>query len=142
MLASLFIGQTFAEDHGHNEHSQHSQKELTLNEGKKWEIDEVMKKNMGAIIQERKIIKALTNSKKANKDDYKKLSELIATSTQDIASNCKMEPKADHTFHAILADLLIVSEHLKGSKAPKHAMEKLDGALKTYNQFFNHPQSK
>jgi hypothetical protein len=53
-----------------------------------------------------------------------------------------MEQKADETFHTVLADLLIVSEHLKDSKMPTHAMEKLDKTLKTYNQYFNHPVSK
>jgi protein-tyrosine-phosphatase len=144
-LTSLIIGQTFAEDSDHKEHSEHSKhskSSLALNNGKKWEIDQAMSENMSAIMEENKKITDLANSNKAKKEDYNKLSDIIAKSAQNIASNCKMEQKADETFHTVLADLLIVSEHLKDSKMPTHAMEKLDKTLKTYNQYFNHPVSK
>lgn len=141
-LTSLIIGQTFAEESSHNEHSKHSKSDLTLNNGQKWEVDQVMNKNMSAIIKEKKKVTDLMISTKVKKEDYNKLSDLIATATQDIAKNCKMGPKADQTFHAILADLILVSEHLKESKTPNHAMKKLEYALQTYNQYFNHPISK
>lgn len=131
-LLGLFIGNVFAEEH-HDKHHDHSMKSLSLNNGKKWEVDQTMRDNMEAIN---------TQFKKLNKNNYSELSKVISNSAQNIASNCKMVEKQDETFHTVLGDLLSVSEDLKDSKKAKHATEKLTSTLKVYTQYFNHTFSK
>lgn len=143
-LGLLVTGQLIAKESTHDkhtEHSKHSSNKLTLNHGKKWDIDQVMNENMSAIMKENKKVATLTSAKKATKEDYNRLSDLIATSAQNIVTKCKLSPQADEVFHSILADLYTVSEHLKDSKTPMHAIEKLDKTLKSYIQYFNHPAS-
>ena len=120
-LLSLFTGNIFAEEHHGKHHDKaeeekrHSIKSLSLNDGKKWEVDQTMRDNMEAINAQ---------FKKLNKNNYSELSKVISDSAQKIASNCKMVEKQDETFHTILGDLLSVSEDLKDSKKAKHATEK------------------
>lgn len=144
-LGILLTNQIYAKTVSTNKHSNHSKhanessNKLVLNQGKKWEIDQVMNENMSAIMKENK---RLASVKKATKEDYNKLSELIAISAENIVTKCKLEPKADEVFHIILADLYTVSEHLKDSKKPEHAIHKLDSTLSSYVLYFNHPMIK
>ena len=123
----------------HSKHSNESSQKLSLNQGKKWEIDQVMIENMSSIMKENKRLASIKN---ATKEEYNELSALIASSAENIVTKCKLEPKADEAFHIILADLYVVSEHLKDSKKPKHAIEKLDKTLASYIKYFNHPVTK
>ena len=143
-LGLLLTTQIFAKEstNKHSEHSKHSSSKLKLNDGKKWEIDQIMTDNMSAIIEENKKVANLASTKKATKDDYNRLSSLIASSTETIVTKCKLSPEADEVFHSILSDLNIVSEHLKDSKKPKHAIDKLNKTLASYLEYFNHPVSK
>ena len=144
-LSLLISNQTFSKESAkdnHDDHTKHARKNLTLDHGKKWEIDQVVIENMNKIMTENKRLTVLATAKKATLEDYNKLSELIATSTEVIVSKCKLGPKADEAFHTILADLYIVSDHLKDSKKPAHAIEKLDSTIVAYLKFFNHPPTK
>lgn len=125
----------------HSHHSKQADTQLTLNDGKKWEIDQVMNENMSKIMKENTRLASLKSAKEVTTKDYNKLSELIATSAHNIVTKCKLEPKADEVFHIILADLYIVSEHLKDSKKPQHAIEKLNETLSSYQKYFNHTDS-
>ncbi len=146
LVVSLFLGNAIAEDGHHQHHSKdkaseekrHSVKSLSLNNGKKWEVDQTMKENMNAIHSELKKTNELITSKKIAQADYTKLSNLISDSAQKIASNCKMDEKADQTFHVVLGDLLAASDDLKDSKKAIHATEKLAHAFKVYTEYFNH----
>ena len=141
-LSMLISSQLFAQESDHSKHSEKSDKTLTLDKGKKWAIDQVVVENMNKIMTENKRLAVLATAKKATLEDYNKLSELITTSAEIIVSKCKLEPKADEAFHTILADLYIVSDHLKDSKKPAHAIEKLNSTIVTYMKFFNHPATK
>ena len=128
------------DDHSH--HAEHGQAKLELNNGQKWSIDQVMFDNMSAIINENNKVIALGNNKKTTKVDYNKLSDLIAEKAEVIVTKCELTPKADEVFHVILADLYIVSEHMKDAKTPAHAMEKLATTLSSYLEYFNHQTLK
>lgn len=136
----LLFGNVLAKaaDHDHHTEKNHTKKSLTLNNGKKWVIDQTMRENMDAIRLQLNTVKQLINSKKVTQKDYNGLSDLLTKSSQEIASKCKLEPAADETFHVVLADLITVSEDLKAPKKAKHAVEKLTHALKIYSQYFDH----
>lgn len=150
-LMSFLVTNVWAEKADHSKHSKpkhsdehsekHAVKSLSLNNGKKWEIDQTMRENMDAIRLQFQKVNNLVSSKKITDKDYTELSDLISKSTQQIASTCKLEPKADETFHVVLANLITVAEDLKSPKMAKHALEKLTHALKIYSEYFNHPAS-
>lgn len=144
LFLSSFLGFSFAQDH-----SQHHKKEkahhdktmaLTLNNGKKWEVDQVMKENMEAIHTEYEKTHALHKKKKAAAADYETLSTTITQSAEKIAANCKMEKKMDDTFHVLLGDMMSGAEELKDqAKSNKtKAMEKIHHSLHNYKKYFNH----
>lgn len=133
LVISLFLGTTIAEEHAHH----HEKKSLSLNNGKKWQVDQTMNENMAKIHSEYLNIQTLIAAKKISAKDYAQLSNLISDCAQKIASNCKMDEKADQTFHVVLADLLTVSEDIKTPKKEKHALEKLHHSLITYTKYFD-----
>ena len=151
-IFNLILINAYGEESHNKHHSKHSSKSeeekrhavksLVLNNGKKWDVDQTMKENMGTINTQFNKVKELITSKKATAQDFNELSGVISKSSQKIASNCKMEQKKDETFHKVLGDLLAVSEDLKDVKKSKHATEKLIHALKTYSQYFDHNLSK
>ncbi len=148
ILMSFFIGNNFAlaDKHHHHkqepDHSKDSKSRMSLNQGKKWEADTIMKKNMEAIHTQFHQAKELLDVKKINQKDYAELSRVISNSAEDIASNCKRTPKADETVHVILEELFSAAESLKDAKKTKHAMEQLSNAFKIYPKYFNHDLSK
>lgn len=120
-----------------NETNHYNDASKSLNDGKKWEVDAIMRKNMLAIHEKLEKTTELIKTNSIKKDDYSELSDVISTSTQSIATNCKMEPKADSTFHVILKDLFSLSESLKESNKTKDSIKQLTNALKKYSKYFN-----
>lgn len=147
-ILSLILNSSYAEENHSKHHNKaeeekrHSVKSLSLNKGKKWDVDQTMKEKMGAINTQFNKLKFLISNKKATANDYSELSKTISDSTQAIAANCKMEQKKDETFHTVLGDLLSVSEDLKDSKKLNRAAEKLNHSLKIYTEYFDQSFSK
>ncbi len=131
VLFSFILGSSSASEHKKHHHEDVSQS-MSLNDGKKWEVDPIMRKNMLAIYEKLEKTKELIKTNKIKKDDYSKLSDVISTSAQSIATNCKMEPKADSTFHVILEDLFSLSESLKESNKTKDSIKHLTHAFEKY----------
>lgn len=144
LFITSFLTTALAQDH-----SQHHKKEtthhgknsgMTLNNGKKWEVDQVMKENMEAIHTEFEKANALHKKKKAAAADYEGLSTTITQSVEKIAANCKMEKKMDDTFHALLGDMMAGAEELKDQAHANKtkSMEKIHHSLHSYKKYFNH----
>lgn len=133
LVSLLLISVTSAEDGHHKHHKKvektDADKALSLNHGKKWEIDQTMRTNMDAIY--------LQSQKKSQ--DLSKLSSVITASTEQIITNCKMETKADETYHVVLGVLLEVAEELKDKQKSEQALNKLKHAFHVYREYFNHP---
>lgn len=136
VLFSFILGSSFASEHKKHHHEDVSQS-MSLNDGKKWEVDPIMRKNMLAIHEKLEKTKELIKTNKIKKNDYSELSEVISTSAQSIATNCKMEPKADSTFHVILEDLFSLSESFKETEKTKDSIKHLTHALIKYSKYFN-----
>ncbi len=141
-LSILITSQLMGQETAHSKHTEKAEKILTLNKGKKWEIDKILTENMNKIMTENKRLAVLARAKKVTKEDYNKLSDIITSSAETIVNKCKLEPKADEAFHHILSDLYIVSDYLKDSKKPEDVIEKLDSTLNSYLKYFNHPVTK
>jgi len=135
LFTILFVNAFATESKKH--HHEESSKAMSLNDGKRWEVDPIMRKNMQAIHGKLEKSKELIKTNKIKQNDYSELSDIISTSAQSIATNCKMEPKADSTFHVVLEDLFSISESLKETKKTKDSINHLTHALKKYSKYFN-----
>jgi len=141
MTLTIFMGSAFAADHHHKEppppaKTNHGKNSLTLNQGKKWSVDQVMKENMEAIHQQFKIYS--TGTKINSPNEARKLSAVISASVQNIISKCKMEQKQDEAFHLILGDLFAVATDLEKAERVEAAQKLLAQALKNYSDYFEH----
>lgn len=120
----------------HNKSNRHHEKNsLSLNAGKKWIVDQVMKTNIDSIntkLSERKL-----NDPKF----FEQLEITITKSISEITKNCKMPPKQDEAFHVILTELIEVKENLTIKAEQDKAIENLKKTLKTYSLYFEHPLS-
>lgn len=135
---SLFLGNSFAtESNNHHHHHEEASKTMLLNDGKKWDVDTIMRKNMLVIHEKLEKTKELIKTNKVKQNDYQELSDVISTSAQEIVTNCKMGPKADSTFHVILEDLFSLAESLKDTKKTKDSIKHLTHALTKYSKYFN-----
>jgi hypothetical protein len=140
-LGLMFLStQIYAENHSHNS-SEHNAK-YTLNHGKQWETDEVLRQGMDNIRQA-----IATNQDDIEKDrlstqEYQRLAETVDNSVANIVKNCKLTKEADAAFHAIvLADLTQSIEFMRMS--PKTQVQRAGAlgvlqSLRNYGQYFKH----
>lgn len=137
LLSSITFTAVAETAHKHESSKQHAvdQSALTLNKGKKWEIDQTMKANMEKI---NATLNEVLKKKNPAEADYHNLYTVVQTSTQDIVANCKMEPKMDEAFHVVLAEMLNSAEELKSEAKQKHAPHMMKKSIKKYTEFFNH----
>ncbi|MCK9285022.1 MAG: hypothetical protein M0P39_12165 [Rhodocyclaceae bacterium] len=73
--------------------------------------------------------------------DYVELANQTEAQLSAIVKNCKLEPKADSTFHAILADMNHAVELMRGKKVElqRTGALALGQALRNYGKYFDHP---
>lgn len=128
------------EEHQH-EHAK-SQAKLVLNQGKKWQIDEVARKSMeairGAVAAD---LKAIHGGKQTDAQ-YAALAAKLNGEVANMVKNCKLDPKADEQFHVVLTEVLAAAEIMEGKHAGeprRKGAEQTARALNEYGRYFRHP---
>ena len=142
LAVALAFGAPFAygqaaHDHGHAA----AEAKLVLDQGKKWQTDEPLRKGMesirGALAAELKAIHA----NKATPRQYKALADRIESEVAGIVQNCKLEPDADAQLHIVVAELLAGAEAMHGKEKgvkPRAGAERVAQALNAYGEHFDH----
>ena len=122
-------------DHSHHDATP---SKLTLDHGKKWPTDKVLRKNMSAMQALITNNKDKIHSGKFTEKEFKILAEKMDQAIGEIYVNCKLTPAADAQLHIILIDLV------KGKKAITTPGEKrseglglIHGALENYEKYFD-----
>ena len=115
---------------------------LELNQGKKWQTDEPLRKGMGsmhaALAKDLKVIHA----NQASAAQYEALAAKLNAEVAYVVQNCKLEPKADAELHKVIGEVLGGAEAMQGKGA---GVERRDGAvrvaraLNAYGEHFDHP---
>lgn len=115
---------------------------LELNQGKKWQTDEALRKGMtnmrAALAKDLKVIHA----NKASEAQYEALAAKLNGEVAYVVQNCKLDPKADAELHKVIAEVLGGAEAMQG-KQP--GVERREGAvravkaLNAYGKYFDHP---
>lgn len=145
----LGFGQAEAEDEHHHHGNQHQagkKSKLSLNKGKKWATDKVLRNRMHDIHQ--LVEQNLERIHKGEMDDkeFQSMGSSIEDSINDIFKNCKLAPDADAQLHLILAKMITAKDQLKKAKATKKerhsAVEGILGGIKNYHRYFDEGSPK
>lgn len=129
-----------AAGHDHAHHG--GAAKLTLDHGKKWAIDEPLRKAMRNI---REAIAASLDGIHGggfSDAEYGGLAKKINGEVEYLVSNCKLGPEADAQLHLIIADILAGVEAMEGKRKKSKRMDgavKVIGALEKYPAYFDDP---
>ncbi len=115
---------------------------LVLNQGKKWQTDDVARQGMerlrSALAADLKAI----HGGKQTASQYQALATKVNAEIANMVQNCKLDPKTDEQFHRVIAELLAGAEAMQGKDkavAPRRGAERMATALDAYGRHFEHP---
>ncbi len=125
-----------------HDHGTASGAELRLNQGRKWQTDEPLRKGMSsmraALANELKVIHA----NKASDAQYEALATRLTGEVAYVVQNCKLEPEADAELHKVIAEVLGGADAMQGRQpgvARRDGAVRVVKALNAYGQYFDHP---
>ena len=105
---------------------------LTLNEGKKWNLDELTRTNINAAKQ------VFQQAGESSEQDYAALAANLQDNANKLVSECKMSGKDHDMLHLWLEHYLAALKELKSPDAEiqKDSFNKIGEQLKSFDQFF------
>lgn len=140
-LAATFSLPALAAEAAHD-HGTAAGAALELNQGKKWQTDEPLRKGMSnmraALAGDLKAIHA----DKASDAQYEALASKLTGEVAFVVQNCKLDPKADAELHKVIGEILGGADAMQGKEA---GVARRDGAvrvakaLNAYGKYFDHP---
>ncbi|MCB1762674.1 MAG: hypothetical protein KDI43_16320 [Gammaproteobacteria bacterium] len=125
-----------------HQHAAGEPTKLTLDHGKKWATDEVLRKGMTEIRNAVAADEEAIHTGKMSAARYDALAKKIDGQLADVVQNCKLPPEADAQLHLVLAEMIQGQEAIKGQdKKPdrRAGVVKVIDALDAYNKHFDHP---
>ncbi len=129
--------------HRHDSHAAHGAPTgLTLNNGKKWNTDEPLRRGMGNIRALVERHQHATHGAKPAPAAYDKLAKGIQAETTYIFQNCKLDKQADAVLHVVLTEVLGGAAAIEGKQqgaSRDQGVARVAGALNDYGRTFNHP---
>jgi hypothetical protein len=140
-LAAAFSLPAMAAEAAHD-HGTAAGAQLELNQGRKWQTDEPLRKGMShmraALAKDLKAIHA----GKASEAHYEALAAKLNGEVAYVVQNCKLDPKADAELHKVIAELLAGAEAMQGKEpgvARRDGAVRAVKALNAYGKYFDHP---
>ena len=124
--------------HGHGE----APVKLQLDHGKKWKTDEPLRRGMTSIRETIHGAPAPLHKGTAKPEAYAEVASRVEADVGRIVKDCKLPPAADAQLHLVIADVIAGADAMKGAKTAKAGQAgliKVDGALKNYGRYFDHP---
>ena len=115
----------------------------TLNQGRKWATDDVLRRGMESIRQAMLANREAIEKARLGTQDYQRLAATVSKETSNIVKNCTLSKGTDAAFHSIvLADLLHSTELMRIS--PKVEVQRAGAlgvlqSLRNYGEYFQHP---
>lgn len=125
-----------AETHSHQAAA--TPAKLTLDHGKKWQTDDVLRRGMGeirgAMAQSLEPIHkgAFTSAQ------YDALAARIQARLDDVVANCKLPEAADRQLHLVLEQIIDGVGGMKAATARDKGAVKIVQALDQYGKYFDH----
>lgn len=138
LLASTSHLALGAEATGHEHHGEAS----TLSseaDGEKWETDKPLRTGMNRIRNAVQNRLHAFHQDRFTDEDARSLADEIDTNVNFMIENCELEPEADATLHALLAQVLEGKQNLAANSADPEGLPKIVNALSKYPRHFDHP---
>ena len=136
--ASASAAEPDAATHGHSHHGASAR--LTLDNGRKWVIDEPLRKAMTNIRNAMDASLGGIHEGKFSPAEYDELARKVNGEVEYMVSNCKLKPKADAQLHLVIAGILEGVEAMQGKLKNVQRMDgavKVIGALEQYATYFD-----
>ncbi len=133
--------QVYAEERSHE--AGENKPAYTLNQGKKWEGDVVLRQGMEAIRQAVTANQEAIEKNRLGTQDYQRLADTVDRNLASIVKNSRLTKDVDAAFHTIvLADLAHGTKLIHTS--PKIQIQRAGAlgllqALRNYGTYFQHP---
>ncbi len=124
-----------AHDHSHDHSHGEPQQELSQlkRPATKYKPDEDLRVRM----EKFPVLLSEVEGQKKSKKQVAEYGDKVIAVVQDIFENCNLEPKPDAALHPVLAVILVGAEKFKHGEYPE-GKAKIQEALKTYGEFFDH----
>ncbi len=129
-----------ADEHAHGHGA--APMKLQLDHGKKWKTDEALRRGMSSIQETVHGAAAPLHKGTAKPEAYAELGNRVEADVGRIVKECKLPPEADAQLHVVVAELIAGADAMKSArdgKAGRAGLVKVDGALKSYAKYFDHP---
>ena len=140
-IALAFPLAVLAAESGHHDHGAHKPQKIELNAGKKWEIDDALRKGMSSIRTSIATALPAAHAGKLSAAEYDALGKELGSQVAYIVQNCKLDPKADAQLHVVVADIVDGIDTVEGkqqSKKRAQGVVRIAQTLNTYGKYFNH----
>jgi Ni/Co efflux regulator RcnB len=124
--------------HGHDA----APAKLQLDQGRKWKTDEPLRRGMASIRETVHGAPAPLHKGTAKPEAYAEVGSRIEADVGRVVKECKLPPDADAQLHLVIADVIAGADAMKAAKdakAGRAGLVKVDGALKAYGRYFDHP---
>lgn len=138
-------GAALAADGAQHHHDHDAAVALQLNAGKKWETDDALRQNMGAIRRTMATSLHAIHENHLSAKAYGGLARKVENAVGGIVANCKLGGKADEQLHLVIADLIAGADAMAGKAKAGKARDgalKVLGAMDNYGKYFDDPGFK
>lgn len=125
-----------AEPHAHGNRA--AEVHLRLDNGKKWQTDDVLRRGMSEI--RAAIAESLTpiHDNVFTPEQYGALAALIQAQIDYVVGSCKLPEKADQQLHLVLEQIIDGVAGMKAATGPSQGAAKIVRALAQYGEYFDH----
>lgn len=130
-------GQAAAHSPAEHVHPVHPKLELDQ-QGNRWATDEPLRTGMTRI-REAVAPHVGAGARPLSAAQAQQLATTVRDQVRYLIENCKLDPKADATLHALIGDLLAGAKGLEADPAAMDGLPLVVEALNQYPKYFDHP---
>jgi hypothetical protein len=112
--------------------------ELRLNDGKKWQTDDVLRSGMSQIRTAVAESLAPIHQNTFMPAQYDTLAGRIQAQVDYVVGNCKLPEEADQQLHLVLEQIIDGVAEMKGTTGRDQGTVKIVRALAQYGEYFDH----
>ena len=137
----LALGFAFASpasaQHAHESHA--APPAMTLDHGRKWPTDEVLRAGMAGVREDMASALESIHAGRFDKENYAVLARSIQGRLDEVVANCKLPEAADQQLHVALSQMLGGVAAMKTNVSPDKGAVAIVDALNAYGEHFDHP---
>lgn len=135
LLCGMPVASFAAEPHAH---AGAATVQLKLDNGKKWQTDDALRRGMSEIRTAMAGSLAPIHKKTFTPKQYEALADRVQTQIDYVVGNCKLTEDADAQLHVVLEQIIDGVAEMKAATGRDQGAVKIVRALDLYGKYFNH----